>query len=309
MFGIIDVESYIPATMSSIIDRCDDIGIDPVQAKIFERIYKLPQISVANEASMLDFISKPIEKLQTKYPDIHKTTKIIIYAHTSTMICTYGKSVVRSVQQKFGFKDAVVIGTTMNKCAASIHAIGVAKQYLTKREKNATAIIITGEICYSEKVRLIPNTSVAGDACAAILLSNNSRHGLLAHNTIVDGFYARGVWLQPDEIASYDKQYISRVSNIIKEGLKANKLSLSDIDLLLPHNINVPSWLKVSKELGISSEQIYLDNIPRIGHTLGADVFINLQSALSDHRIHKGNKTFMFSVGLGACYGYAILQH
>lgn len=308
--GIIDIATHIPESCLKVIDCCNLIGITPIQAKIYSQFYKIPNLIIAREQTLLEFISKPLTKLLLLYPEIRETTTLIIYAHTGPISCEFGSSIIKVIQQHFGFKRALTFGTTLYKCVGSIKSLEIVAQFFTRNQKTDTAIILCGEIACAKSVRHVPNTSISGDACVAVLLGNSKyQHQLIACNTNVDGRFAKGIWMNPAELTSFDKQYIPYLTSTITRALASNHLSLNDISMIIPHNINLPSWTKVAKALGISIDKIYLDNVQRIGHILGADVFINLATALANNQIKPHDQTLMFSVGIGASYGYALWQH
>lgn len=307
--NLLDIAVYIPPILKKVTDCYELIGINLVEAKIYEKIFKIKQIPIAQESTSYDFFAKVVQELLKNNPQCLVTTELIIYAHTSSITNVFGQSLVRFIQQKFGFKNAICFGITLNKCVSSIASLDLISNYLFKNNKS-TAIILSGEICFSSTLRHVPGMSVAGDACCAVLIGEQTdKPRLIAYGTSIDGLYAKGIWLNREERAIYDNKYISFVSSYITNVLSKYNLSLDDIDIIIPHNINEPSWLKVAQRLNVKSKKIFLDNISQIGHILGADVYINLKKSQDLNYIKPNMKSFMFSVGLGASYGYAIWQH
>lgn len=308
--GVVDIVTYIPEHRVRLLDSHSQFGVTLPQAKIYEQFYKLKNIPISIDRSLVEFFTHAILKLINKYPDTIYSTKILINAHTSPVIHYYGTSLIRTIQQKFNFRNCMTIATTLNKCVASIQALTIAKEFLLQNHKDDTAIIITGEICYTNDLRHVPNTSVAGDGCAVVLLSRQKfNHEIRSTQTITDGKYSKGIWMSNNERASYDLQYVDYVASIIRKALEQNNLYFKDLALIIPHNINRPSWEKVAKKLKIDLNKIYLKNIAETSHILGADVFINLKSAILENKIKPGDKTLLASVGIGANYGYAFLNH
>jgi len=308
--SLIDVITYIPEYRPLVSEIIDEVGITSVQAKIYERIYKLHSVPIAQESSQMEFLIRPIRVLLERYPGIQERVQLIIYAHTSAITTEFGASVIQDIKRDCGFDQALTFGTTLNKCVASIKALEIADQFLSDKESDALGLIVSGEICYSDAIRHIPSTSIGGDAAIAVLVSKkNGKHKLLKTGTFTDGRFAKGMWMNNKELAEYDSSYIQVIVEKIKSVLSELKLNLNDIDLILPHNINIPSWQKVATTLGMPLDKIYLSNIPKTAHTLGADVFLNLDSAYREKRLRPGMKSMMVSVGLGASYGYAIWEH
>ncbi|KUH61536.1 hypothetical protein ABK16_12550 [Vibrio parahaemolyticus] len=82
----------------------------------------------------------------------------------------------------------------------------------------------------------------------------------------------------------------------------------SDIRYLLPHNVNKPSWLQVSKNINFPSTQIFLNNIEKYGHCFGSDPFINLHRLWQENKLSPGHELLLVSVGLGATASSALIR-
>lgn len=309
MIGIQDMAIYVPRNKLSLGKCHNRLGINKQLATIYQRIYKLNYIAIATHATIVDFLSQPINQLLSRHALIKNQIKLIVYAHTSAITCGFGCSIVRQIQQRFAFRNALAISTTLNKCVSSIKALEIASKFLLANQ-DAHVLILTGEICYAASIRHIPNMSVAGDAAVAILISSSSnQHRLLNSETFVDGRYAKGIWMPSSDLKTYNRNFLCKIKTIFKTILVNNKLLLKDIEIIFPHNINLLTWQQIARAIGIPKNKIYLNNISKIGHTLGADIYINFYDALHNGRLVPGMKSLMFSVGLGASYGYALWLH
>jgi 3-oxoacyl-[acyl-carrier-protein] synthase-3 len=80
------------------------------------------------------------------------------------------------------------------------------------------------------------------------------------------------------------------------------------VRLVLPHNVNLPSWDQISDCCGAERDQVYLRNVPRFGHTFNADPFLNLVDAMAEGRLSPGDLVLLVSVGLGATASCSIFE-
>ena len=62
------------------------------------------------------------------------------------------------------------------------------------------------------------------------------------------------------------KNAIQRFSEVINEGLKANGLDVSDMDMLIPHQANLRISQFVQQKFQLSDDKVY-NNIQKYGNT------------------------------------------
>lgn len=307
----IEAASYfVPPTRLKIEDSLERYSLKKVQAKVFSTFYGLDEVPYADDMQMVDLVRKPIEELLIKTEIPKEQIKYIIHAHTAKVITRFGRSVIRDIAGQLGLNDAVVFGTTLNNCASTLNAFEIAEALLTKHDKNAKAIIVTGERAFTPSVQVIPNTSITGDAAAAVLVGLNGNQDQMIHLEMkTAGQFYRGIWLTPEESHSFEKEYVSLLSETILKAIEKVHLSLSDIKLILPHNVNLISWEKTAKALNFPYQKIYLNNVRKYAHCFGADILINYVDAKKASLLSPGDYYLMATVGLGATFAVAVFKH
>ena len=100
-----------------------------------------------------------------------------------------------------------------------------------------------------------------------------------------------------------------RVKYVLHAAAGKAGLTLSDISLILPHNVNVASWRRLGRATGFPPDRILLDNVPVTGHAFGADAFINYQTALQRGLLRRGEAYLLAAAGLGATYSAMVFEH
>jgi 3-oxoacyl-[acyl-carrier-protein] synthase-3 len=77
----------------------------------------------------------------------------------------------------------------------------------------------------------------------------------------------------------------------------------------LPHNVNLVSWQRLGRQIGIPVDRILLDNVPVTGHAFCADAFINYQTAARRGLLRPGDRYVIAAAGLGATFSAMVFEH
>lgn len=310
MLNLEQVSYYVPEKRLKIEDSLDRFSLNKTQAKVYSTFYGLEEIPCADDMSMADLICKPIESLIESGQIKKSQIKYIIHSHTAKVITRFGRSVIRDVQTRLQLDHAVVFGTSLNNCASTLNAFEMAAVLLQNHDDDARAIVVTGERAFTPTVQVIPNTSITGDAAAAVVIGVNQKTNKLLHLEMqMAGQFYRGIWLTTEESKAFEQVYVSRLSQTIQSAVEKAGLCLGDIKLILPHNVNLISWEKVSKALKFPLEKIYLNNVRKYAHCFGADILINYADAKADSLLKPGDCYLMATVGLGATFAAAVFQY
>lgn len=223
-----------------------------------------------------------------------------------------------------------------NQCSGFVYALSVADQYIkTGMYKN---ILIVGSelqsfgLDMSDRGRGV--SVIFGDGAGAAIISReeNALSGILSTHLHSEGEHAKelavlapgmgGRWVT-DILADNDredesyfpymngqfvfKHAIARFSEVIHEGLQANNLQVSDIDMLIPHQANLRISQFIQKKFGLQDEQVY-NNIQKFGNTTAASIPIALTEAWEMGKIKKGDLVVLAAFGSGFTWGSVIIR-
>jgi 3-oxoacyl-[acyl-carrier-protein] synthase-3 len=103
------------------------------------------------------------------------------------------------------------------------------------------------------------------------------------------------------------KNAVVRFSEVINEALEANNLSVSNIDMLIPHQANLRISQFIQKKFGLTDDQVY-NNIQKYGNTTAASIPIALTEAWENGRIKSGDTVVLAAFGSGFTWGSAIIK-
>lgn len=310
MINIEHASYYVPDHFIDLNQVPELYGLSKNELKVFTRLYGLERIPAAVGMSLQALLCKPIEQLMREKSINPNHIKVLIYAHTSKVVTPFSQSAIKYIKNYFHFDHALTFGTTINNCASTITALEMAACLLETMDADAKALIITGELTFTEVQKVIPKISILGDAAAVMLLGNSgSSHRLLATEMEIDGASADGIWMTPEQNKQYERDYAPKFSAVIKRALAKANIDISELSFIFPHNVNLPSWNKVVTYLNTTTDKIYLRNVKRYSHCFGADIVINLVDAKKENLIKPGDYYLMATVGLGSVYAAAVFQY
>ena len=103
------------------------------------------------------------------------------------------------------------------------------------------------------------------------------------------------------------KHAVTRFSEAILEGLEKNKLSVTDIDLLVPHQANLRISQFIQRKFKLSDAQVY-NNIQRYGNTTAASVVIALSEAWEKGKIKDNDLVVLAAFGSGFTWGSVFIR-
>jgi 3-oxoacyl-[acyl-carrier-protein] synthase-3 len=307
---IVNVTYQLPETYETVMAMAKRVNLPLSEAKVFERVFGLKNLPIDLNATIEPLLIAAASCCLKEASIQPQQIKWLIHAHTATHVCPFGQSAVRSLKQKLGLDHAIAFGTGMTKCAAIFTAFEIANELLKSLAQDKYILLVTGDVAFTEVLQYIPGSTITTDGAAAILLAKDSiNHQYLSSVNITYGEFAAGVWGEKANLQKFEKHYSQYLSAVILAAIAKANLSLEQIKLILPHNVNTLSWLKVIKELSLPRDTIFLDNIPRTAHCFGSDPFINLRDALMRNLIQKGDYYLLATVGLGATFAAMVFQY
>jgi 3-oxoacyl-[acyl-carrier-protein] synthase-3 len=239
------------------------------------------------------------------------------------------------VQRDLGLKTVGALDVR-NQCSGFVYAISIADQYIkTGMYKNILVIgseVHSTGLDMSDKGRGV--SVIFGDGAGAAVLSREEdlNKGILSTHLHSEGQHAEELaliapgmgkrWVT-DIIADNDpndesyfpymngqfvfKNAVVRFSEVINEGLQANDLQVSDIDLLVPHQANLRISQFIQQKFKLSDDQVY-NNIMNYGNTTAASIPIALTEAWEKGKIKSGDVVVLAAFGSGFTWGSVIIR-
>ncbi|NNE30764.1 MAG: ketoacyl-ACP synthase III [Winogradskyella sp.] len=223
-----------------------------------------------------------------------------------------------------------------NQCSGFVYALSVADNFIkTGMYKN---VLVIGSELHSHGLDKTTRgrgvTVIFGDGAGAAVLTreeDNSK-GVLSTHLHSQGEHAEELvliapgmgkrWVN-DILAENDpndesyfpymngqfvfKNAVVRFSEVIMEGLQANKLNVNDIDMLIPHQANLRIAQFIQKKFKLNDDQVF-NNIQKYGNTTAASIPIALTEAWEEGKIKDGELVVLAAFGSGFTWGSVIMR-
>lgn len=302
------VSSYLPPSIP-IGQIQDELGISDAELWRFRRFYGLSRVCRAAEATEADLLLGAAEKLDALHGREHQVRHVLA-ARTISGSAPYPTVHLATARRALGL-DAVAFAVTQHACASGLLAIDIAGRLLAAdADPDAMALVFTGEKAFTPLAKVIPGITIMGEGAAAVLVrAAGERDRMLAYATRTYSRFHDAMVMSSDTAAQFNQLYQQALAEVVHAAIDEAGMAPTDIDLVLPHNVNVVSWHRIARVLGLPADRILLDNVPVTGHCFCADPFINYQTARELGRLRPGDRYVMTSAGLGATFSAMVFQH
>lgn len=240
-----------------------------------------------------------------------------------------------TLQKELGMRTVGALDIR-NQCSGFVYALSIADQYIkTGMYQN---ILIVGSELHSIGLDMSTRgrgvSVIFGDGAGAAVLSRETdlSKGVLSTHLHSEGEHALELALQapgmggrwvtdiladnnPEDESYYPymngqfvfKNAVARFSEVINEGLQTNNLSVSDIDMLVPHQANLRISQFIQKKFNLTDDQVF-NNIQKYGNTTAASIPIALTEAWEAGKIKSGDLVVLAAFGSGFTWASAIIR-
>ncbi len=239
------------------------------------------------------------------------------------------------LQRDLGLKTVGALDIR-NQCSGFVYALSVADQFVkTGMYKN---ILVVGSEVHSTGLDMTTRgrgvSVIFGDGAGAAIVSRSEvkGEGILSTHLHSEGEHAEELaliapgmgkrWItdvikdnDPEDTSYYPhmngqfvfKNAVVRFSEVIMEGLEANQLNVSDIDMLVPHQANLRISQFIQSKFKLTDDQVF-NNIQKYGNTTAASIPIALTEAWEQGKIKKGDLVVLAAFGSGFTWGSVVIR-
>ena len=308
--NIANVTYSIPGFSENISETAKRLNINSNEAMIFERIFGLKKVPVDYDANCEKFMLEAARACLVESQVDPKKIKWLIHSHTSDHASPFGYSAIRTVQQTLNLDNALAFAISIYKCCTIFAIFQLAERLFQGLEDDETILLLTGDVAFTKVYQSIPGTTILTDGASAILLSKSSKKNrFIAMAVDVYGRYAKGIWCSKEDQIHFEKNYSSYSAQVIEKALEKANLTLDDIKIIFPHNVNTMSWNNTMNILRAPLKKIYLKNVAKTAHCFGSDPFINYRDAVDQGLLSPGDKYMLATSGLGSAFSAMIFEY
>ena len=312
MTALVEVAAYVPPQRVPIESLAPGLGLSPMQVKVFRRYHGLAEVSRDPDRSLTDLLTSAAGQLSGLRGQ-RARVRYVLYARSLAVVAPFPLNPLHELTGRLGLDHANAFTLTHQACATSLLAIHLAGQLLAADgDRDALALVVAGEKAFTRLAQLVPETSLFAEASAACLVSQDGpRDRLLAYLARSRGEFDGQPAERPDLLAAFQRSHADALAEVIAVAVTEAGLRLSEVSLILPHNVNLVSWRQVCRKLDFPVAKVLLDNVPSVGHAFCADAFINYQTAAARGLLRAGDRYVIAAAGAaqGATYSAAVFQH
>jgi 3-oxoacyl-[acyl-carrier-protein] synthase-3 len=160
-----------------------------------------------------------------------------------------------------------------------------------------------------------------GDGAGAVVLEASPEQGFLGFELGADGGGGASLWLpgsgsrlfeKPDRYVKMNGREVFKFATRIlvqsaQDLLDRCGVSISEVDVYVPHQANLRIIDHATKRLGVPSERVVV-NVDRYGNTSSGSIPLALADAAADGRLGPGKLVLMTGMGAGLTWGSALLR-
>jgi 3-oxoacyl-[acyl-carrier-protein] synthase III len=208
-------------------------------------------------------------------------------------------------------------------CAGYCYALSVADQYI--KSGMVKRVLVIGTDCLSRLIDPNDRTMVIlfGDAAGATIIEASEEPGILSTHIHAAGSYgdllAVGNPTRGNEQSVHEnwgvmkgnevfKVAVNKLSQVVEQTLAANNMQKSDLDWLVPHQANFRIIKATAKKLEMSLDHVVM-TLEKYGNTSAATVPTELDEAIRDGRIKRGQNLLLEAFGGGFAWASALVRY
>lgn len=220
-----------------------------------------------------------------------------------------------------------------NQCSGFLYALSVADAWI--RVGMYKNVLVVGSEVHSTGVEFNERgrdvAVLFGDGAGAALIgaSDSESKGVLSLALHADGSGAKDLWLPApasNRIPRLTREMLDRgehypqmngkqvfrwatekMPEVSLEVLKSAGLSVSDVDLFVPHQANMRINQMVAAKLGLPEQKV-VHNISRYGNTTAATIPIGLSESFAEGKLAEGKNVLLAAFGSGYTWGAAVVR-
>ncbi len=278
----------------------EHLGLAPMDVRVFQRLHGLENVLMDADRDYAEQMVEAAAGLRGLADDADRI-RYVIAARSELPVSHTQPFPLREIAIKLGLRDDVICFVVAeHACASGLLAIDLAGRLLSRDiQTGSLALVLTGEKASSPEVQHIPDITIMAEGAAAVIVSaDGDRDRLLSY-----------VSRTGDGSTTYQEGYADTFAAALDEAVRAAGLTWDDVTVVLPHNVNRVSWVRVARILGLPVDRVHLDNVPAQAHSFSADSFINYADVTASGRLRPGDAYVMAASGINTVASAMVFRH
>jgi 3-oxoacyl-[acyl-carrier-protein] synthase-3 len=194
----------------------------------------------------------------------------------------------------FNLKKAYPLGYFLSNCANLIGAIKFAASLIKSGDHQTILMVVSDKMANDERRFMGSNESILSDGAVGFILSASPGEFELLHLIQkIDPSYVS----EKFNVTGYLKRSAAGIKNTFHELVTLDNSEISNYKKVFIGNYNLMVQRIYRNELGLTEKQMFLDNIPGIGHVFSADLLINFSDFLRRDTLKSGDLFGFIGIG------------
>ncbi|WP_223068404.1 3-oxoacyl-[acyl-carrier-protein] synthase III C-terminal domain-containing protein [Paenibacillus caui] len=305
-----DIHVYIPSFRPSIDQVIQEINEDGVSFRLSEAEYRdsgFAHVPVARDESLEHMIARVCAPILSRARQEGIRLGAILFACV-TSAGVEAQSLFSGLLREYAFDETTVIQPEEYGCATIHLSLNLAKAYLSvETDDNAAVLFVAADKAISSHHRS-DTYMLYGDAASAALFRGSGTGGqrTLSTRLKVDGLVYDDC---PERIKMYFSTFYLAVRQVVKQVLREAGMSMNEISLIFCSNLGLNTWSTLARAIGCSLDKFYAGALGHAGHLHNTDILLNVNDAIRNGSLSRGDFYLTVTVGFGGYYGCALHKY
>jgi len=209
---------------------------------------------------------------------------------------------VSHLQADFKLDRAQAIGLNQQACTSMIGALRLGKALLKDDPAVGRILCVTADRFPEGAVYEQAYNLISDGASTCVLSTEPMGYRIVSCHAITNGALAQAT---DDETVG---GYFNYTHRLLTEALAKAKLSIDEIDWVVPQNTNIKAWKILARLLRIDIDRVFFKSIDDVGHIISSDNVVNLVELEKKTTVKPGSKLLLFMAGFGLNWQSVILE-
>jgi len=217
-----------------------------------------------------------------------------------------------AVQRALGITTACTAFDIQAACTGFIYALSIADQFV--RAGSAKTVLVIGSETMSRVLDWQDRATCVlfGDGAGAVLLTAAEKPGILSTELHANGDEGDILSLEKSHFLAMQGNKVFRfgvthLAKALTACLRANQLSVAQLDWFIPHQANIRMIETMAEKLGFPMDKV-IATLHNQCNTSAASIPLALDFAVRQGHIQEGHTVLLEAIGGGVTWGTALIQ-
>lgn len=206
----------------------------------------------------------------------------------------------------FNLKKAYPMGYFLSNCANLVGAVKFAGSLIKAGDHQTVLVVVSDKLVKDESRFMGSNESILSDGAVGFIVSAAPGEYELLHLVQeIDPSYVA----EKFNVTGYLKRTAAGIKKTFHELVTLDKTEISNYKKVFIGNYNLMVQRIYRNELGLTEKQMFLDNIPEIGHVFSADLLINFSESIRQDTLKSGDLFAFVGIGFSRWEAFSIKKN